>query len=541
MSIQPNFRSTFRRVLLALLSLFSLIFIAQSLFSTVDQPQAPSLVDLLQTDLSLQASAWKTEDQNWSGLSEIILEKDSTKAYQQALESYQEALQSNLRELGIESKSDANYTQRLDTKINKADEQFLLNSAKKTSLNELDLRIGILQALAESEAEKTWNQIITRSPDGDLAETAKVLRELWYKPSQVLPNAEAKIKENLDRWAESFALEKLYQQQKRSPELKKVLIQRQSDAYAAIERIVKASAVPLVGSLIGLLLWIGLLTQRLFWSSGAILKLGDRGQNSSAITWGAEKTWEVMVIWFSSYVVISNLLPFLLLLINSTVSKFELQLSPEIFQSIAGVFVPYCLTMLPMLPIIYWSLPQSSALSSNQLPTQLPAQSSANLRPESQNWLNLSFKPGRWILWGIGGYFAAVPLVLIASTLSEKIWYGQGGSNPLLPILTESQDSLAKFIFWVTLAIAAPFFEEYLFRGFFFSSLTKLMPIPFALILSGFCFAIVHLNLGDIIPLTVLGIVLGFVYHKSRNLLAPILLHCLWNSASFISLLALGS
>jgi uncharacterized protein len=555
-SIKP----TFRRILLALLSLFSLLFIAQSLFSTVDLPQAPTLVDLLQTDLSLQASAWKTKDSSWAELAEIVIEKDATKAYQQALESYLEVRQSNLSEnpisdLELGTPKKRTILPKESVKSNALSSN--LSPAKETSLNELDLRIGILQALTKNEptAQKTWNQIIARSPEEDLAETAKVLQKLWHNPIPILsvPEteiAQEKINENLDRWSKSLVLERLYRHQLRFSELNQLLDQRQIDAQRAFTKIISVAAIPLVAGSAGCLLWLGLLAQRLF-SSNALLKFGDRQQASSLISWGAEKTWEVMVLWFSSYVAISFLLPLLLVLVNSKASKIALPFSSQTYQAVMGVFIPYCITMLPMLPIIEWSLPKSSqslAESSSpdsfsiETPIQLPSQTSP---PQTYKWLNLSFKPsfqsGKWILWGIGGYLAAVPLVLIASTLSEKIWQGQGGSNPLLPILTESQDSLAKLILWATLAIAAPFFEEYLFRGFFLSSLVKLMPIPFALLLSGFCFATVHLNLGDILPLTVLGIVLGFVYYKSRNLLASILLHCLWNSASFVSLLALGS
>jgi uncharacterized protein len=521
--IQPNIR----RVLLGLLSLLSVVFIAQSLFTTVDQPQAPTLLDLLQTDIALQASAWKTDDPNLAGLQEVLLEKDPTNAYKQALESYQSARKSNLSE----SKAQFLLKESESDRFAAEDDQFLpdgnldltsdLNPGitKNRLLNELDLRIGILQALinSDADAQKSWNQVVKRTPDGDLAATAKILIGIWRVPTEILPNSESLIKANLDRWSESAALEKLFLLQKRSPELKLVSDQRQIAALNAIGKLAIASAVPIVGGLVGCILWLVLLTQRLFWSEAALLRFGDRSQIVNSISWEAEKTWEVMVLWFSSYVGISFLLPFFLLLISAETNKLEIKFSGEIYQAIFGIFLPYCITMAPMLPIIYWSL------------------------PKPQNWLNLNFKSLKWIAWGIGGYFAAVPLVLIASSLSEKIWQGQGGSNPLLPILTESTDNLAKLMLWVTLAIAAPFFEEYLFRGFLFSSLVKLVPIPFALLFSGFCFATVHLNLGDILPLTVLGVVLGFVYHKSRNLLAPILLHCLWNSGSFVSLLALGT
>jgi membrane protease YdiL (CAAX protease family) len=61
-----------------------------------------------------------------------------------------------------------------------------------------------------------------------------------------------------------------------------------------------------------------------------------------------------------------------------------------------------------------------------------------------------------------------------------------------------------------------------------------------AIALSGFMFAVAHLNIADIIPLSVLGMVMGFVYWRSGNLLSSMLLHCLWNSGSFFALIALG-
>jgi membrane protease YdiL (CAAX protease family) len=62
-----------------------------------------------------------------------------------------------------------------------------------------------------------------------------------------------------------------------------------------------------------------------------------------------------------------------------------------------------------------------------------------------------------------------------------------------------------------------------------------------AIILSSFVFAIAHLNLSEVLPLAILGMVLGTVYARSRNLLASMLLHSLWNSGTLISLFILGS
>ena len=62
-----------------------------------------------------------------------------------------------------------------------------------------------------------------------------------------------------------------------------------------------------------------------------------------------------------------------------------------------------------------------------------------------------------------------------------------------------------------------------------------------AIALSSLIFALAHLSLSEVLPLATLGCVLGFVYTRSRNLLAPMLLHGLWNSGTLVSLVVLGS
>jgi membrane protease YdiL (CAAX protease family) len=130
---------------------------------------------------------------------------------------------------------------------------------------------------------------------------------------------------------------------------------------------------------------------------------------------------------------------------------------------------------------------------------------------------------------------------VIISLINQQLWQGQGGSNPLLQIVLESQDNLALLIFFSTAAIAAPLFEEFLFRGFLLPSLTRYLPVWGSILLSSFLFAAAHLSLSEILPLTALGIVLGVVYSRSRNLLAPMLLHSLWNSGTLLSLFLLGN
>ena len=159
--------------------------------------------------------------------------------------------------------------------------------------------------------------------------------------------------------------------------------------------------------------------------------------------------------------------------------------------------------------------------------------------PLPEGWFKLTNK--NWFWWGLGGYLTAIPLVFLVSFLNQQIWDGQGGSNPLLMLALESQDKVALFIFFVTASVAAPIFEEIVFRGFLLPSLTRYMPVWGAIILSGVIFAIAHLSLSEILPLATLGILLGFVYTRSRSLLSSIMVHSLWNSGTLFSLFLLGS
>jgi hypothetical protein len=160
--------------------------------------------------------------------------------------------------------------------------------------------------------------------------------------------------------------------------------------------------------------------------------------------------------------------------------------------------------------------------------------------PLREDWFRLQPR-GNWFLWGIGGYLVALPLMILVSLLNQAIWQGEGGSNPLLQIVLEERDPVSLGIFFFTAAIAAPVFEETLFRGFLLPSLTRYFPVSGAIALSSLLFAVAHLSLSEILPLMLLGAILGVVYTRSRNLLAPMLLHCLWNSFTMLGLLLLGS
>jgi hypothetical protein len=67
------------------------------------------------------------------------------------------------------------------------------------------------------------------------------------------------------------------------------------------------------------------------------------------------------------------------------------------------------------------------------------------------------------------------------------------------------------------------------------------MPAPAAVLASSVIFAAVHLAPKDFPQLLGLGLVLGFSYVRTRNLLTPLLVHSLWNTGVLTVLTALSA
>lgn len=83
--------------------------------------------------------------------------------------------------------------------------------------------------------------------------------------------------------------------------------------------------------------------------------------------------------------------------------------------------------------------------------------------------------------------------------------------------------------------IMAPLFEEIVFRGIIQKGLINkgMKPIN-AILIASVVFGLVHGNPWQFVGAVLLGIVLGLVYHKTKSLLLPILLHAFNNLCSAI-------
>jgi ABC-2 type transport system permease protein len=85
---------------------------------------------------------------------------------------------------------------------------------------------------------------------------------------------------------------------------------------------------------------------------------------------------------------------------------------------------------------------------------------------------------------------------------------------------------------WLVLlaVVAAPLFEEYLFRGLVFKGMRRTMKPLVAVLASAAVFAIVHPPL-SFVPVFGLGVAAALAFERSGRLLAPILAHVVYNGA----------
>ncbi|OAY76346.1 hypothetical protein ACMD2_21418 [Ananas comosus] len=162
----------------------------------------------------------------------------------------------------------------------------------------------------------------------------------------------------------------------------------------------------------------------------------------------------------------------------------------------------------------------------------------APFRPLPPGWFSFKLR-GSWhfdVLFGC----LLFPLVNLLSHINISMV----PNLPGLPVGVSSveqsivaRDPVAMALYAVVVSVCAPVWEEIVFRGFLLPSLTRYMPLNWSIVVSAAAFALAHFNSQRLLPLVFLGVVMGAVFARSRNLLASMLLHSLWNGFVFLDLM----
>ena len=157
-------------------------------------------------------------------------------------------------------------------------------------------------------------------------------------------------------------------------------------------------------------------------------------------------------------------------------------------------------------------------------------------RPQTGRKLNFNFSPTN-----VGTYLLIFPMMLGMMFIAEFITSQIPITGPFFGEYYEffsrlmEQMTKDKATMIVLAVIMAPIFEEIVFRGIIQKGLiNKGMNPATAIIISSVVFGLVHGNPWQFVGAVLLGCVLGLVYHKTKSLLLPILLHAFNNLCSSI-------
>ncbi|MBT9312126.1 CPBP family intramembrane glutamic endopeptidase [Leptothoe kymatousa] len=494
-----------KRVVLSLLTGLVALVVVSSLYESFSQPQVTGQLQLYQSNLLLQASEWDDlQSPELKQLGSALLGANPLDSVAKQYESVRKEAVDGVK------RSQGQLTTQADPETNpKVTQLQTAITQQQTLIDDIDLKLGILATQQKdiSQAQKRWQPLIKE--DSPTADLANILVGLWATPPTITPTAETTITTQLDGWFQYRVLEQLYTLDDRSIDLTKLNDQEQNSAESKLLKLAAVGAMPVLGCITGVGLLIFLGVQWFLRRDEALV-----GQAAAAweVPWDAEIVWQVLIVGF--FFVGQLLLPLLL------------QLSGLNFSSSSS-------RGRALYSMVFYLLMSASGIT-------VLIGSIWTYRPLPKDWFQFKILD-RWPLWGVGGYLVALPLMIAVSALNQQIWHGQGGNNPLLQAVLQESDAIALLMFFLTAAVAAPVFEEILFRGFLLPSLTRYMPVWGAIVLSSFIFAAAHLSLSEVIPLTLLGAILAWVYTRSRNLLSPMLIHSLWNSATLIGLFLLGS
>lgn len=156
--------------------------------------------------------------------------------------------------------------------------------------------------------------------------------------------------------------------------------------------------------------------------------------------------------------------------------------------------------------------------------------------------------PSDWFRFSLrGNWLADVAIGCLMFPLVNRLSQFNLDLLPLLPSTPVTlssveqsimaRDPVAMGLYALVVSVCAPVWEEIVFRGFLLPSLTKYMPVWCSILVSSVAFALAHFNVQRMLPLIFLGVVMGVIFARSRNLLPSMLLHSLWNGFVFLDLM----
>lgn len=149
-------------------------------------------------------------------------------------------------------------------------------------------------------------------------------------------------------------------------------------------------------------------------------------------------------------------------------------------------------------------------------------------------WKNFGFKKVGLlktlglVLWGYFIFFAITVAVTILIVFADFKIPGYQIQEQILPLF--GNGALSLILAAIVMILLVPIVEEIFFRGFLLRSLANKIQIFWASTISATLFALAHLQLQNIIPLFILGLIMNSLVIKSKSIWPSIAFHMVNNS-----------
>ncbi len=124
--------------------------------------------------------------------------------------------------------------------------------------------------------------------------------------------------------------------------------------------------------------------------------------------------------------------------------------------------------------------------------------------------------------------YLVLPITTIVRVLSQVI-----ARNLVSTEINSTISDKGLLITLVTIALFPAIVEEIVFRGVYYTGIRNKRPLK-SILIAAFCFGIMHMNVNQFSYAFVMGIFLILIFEATGSLLAPILVHMLFNGISVL-------
>lgn len=140
------------------------------------------------------------------------------------------------------------------------------------------------------------------------------------------------------------------------------------------------------------------------------------------------------------------------------------------------------------------------------------------------------------IFWAVGAPLILMSLILCFNAAYSLAVEFFGIELFALPIYPNGFgfEGYALLLGFVILALWGPLSEEVFFRAYVFSGLISNTNFKIAIVISSCLFALSHLTIGMVIPALFAGILLSWLYYKTRSIWPSFTVHALQNALAFL-------